>query len=65
MSLNAAVREGLIPYNPATGVQRLPSEHREMDSLRRDEIPRCLRGTSPIYRPLATLLFASGARISR
>src|SRR4051794_33421323 len=64
VSLNAAVREGLIPYNPAAGVQRLPSEHREMDYLRRDEIPRYLRAASPIYRPLATLLLATGARIS-
>lgn len=64
VSLNAAVREGLIPYNPAAHVQRLPPEHREMDYLRRDEIPRYLRAASPIYRPLATLLLATGARVS-
>ena len=62
--LNDACRKGKIARNPAAGVQRLPAAHVERDYLRLDEIPRYLDACTPIYRPLAELLIATGMRIS-
>jgi integrase len=61
--LNHAVRDGLIPANPARAVQRLPDDHMERDYLRLEEIPIYLDGCSDLYRPLAELLIATGMRI--
>lgn len=63
-ALGFAAREGRIPANPALGVERLPLGHVEPDWLRLHEIPLYLDGCSPVYRPLAQLLIASGLRIS-
>jgi integrase len=59
----------LIPTNPASSAGRrdrlkLPSEHREMDYLRLDEIPTYLAACSVAYRPLAEVLLGTGLRIS-
>jgi len=62
--LNDAVKDGLIPTNPALRVQRLPPAHIERDDLRLDEVPLYLDACSEIHRPLAELLIGSGLRIS-
>lgn len=62
--LNAAVKDGVIATNPATGVQRFPRAHLERDYLRLKEIPAYLDACSDQYRPLAALLIGTGARIS-
>ena len=66
--LGQAKDEGIIASNPARGTRKrslkLAEQHREMDYLRLDEIPRYLAACSPRYRPLATLLIATGMRIS-
>jgi integrase len=62
--LNHAVERGAITGNPALRVTRLPDEHREMDYLRLDEIPRYLEACADYYRPLAEVLIATGLRIS-
>jgi integrase len=61
--LNHAVRDGLIPVNPARAVQRLPDDHVERDYLRLDEIPVYMDACSDVYRPLAEMLIATGMRI--
>lgn len=61
-ALNRAVKDGLITHNPAAGVT-LPTEHREMDYLRLEEIPVYLAACHDRYRPLAELLLATGVRI--
>lgn len=62
--LNAAVKDGVIATNPATGVQRFPRAHIERDYLRLPEIPAYLDACSDHYRPLAALLIGTGTRIS-
>lgn len=70
VALADAKADRLIVENPAvvTGSKRerikLPAEHKEMDFLRIEEIPRYLDGCSDTYRPLAELLIATGLRIS-
>ncbi len=62
--LNEAVKERLIPTNPALGIQRLPSAHIERDYLRLREIPLYLDTCIPVYRPVAETLIGTGTRIS-
>lgn len=62
--LNAAVKEKLIPRNPALGIERFPLGHIERDYLRMLEIPRYLECCSDLYRPLAEVLLRDGLRIS-
>jgi integrase len=70
LALGHAEEDGLIARNPAAsrpGARErimLPAEHREMDYLRLDEIPRYLDACSALYRPLAEVLIACGLRIS-
>lgn len=61
-SLNAAVRDGHIPTNPALG-HRLPtSERPDMICLSRDDFGRLLENITEHWRPLVEFLVASGAR---
>jgi integrase len=62
--LNAAVKEKLIPRNPALEIERFPLDHVERDYLRMLEIPRYLESCSDLYRPLAEVLLRDGLRIS-
>lgn len=68
--LGHLVDDGVIARNPAAsrpGVReriKLPPVHREMDYLRREEIPRYLDACIDWYRPLAEVLIACGMRIS-
>ncbi|HEY2601871.1 MAG TPA: tyrosine-type recombinase/integrase, partial [Thermoleophilaceae bacterium] len=70
VALGHAQEDGLIAANPAASTPgsrdriKLPSEHREMDFLRLNEIQTYLEACSPGYRPLAEVLIACGLRIS-
>lgn len=61
-ALNAAVRAGRIPSNPAAG-QRLPSsERQEMVCLSQEDFARLLDNIAEFWRPLVEFLVASGCR---
>lgn len=61
-ALNAAVRAGHIPSNPAAG-QRLPtSERRETIYLTQDDFVRLLSNVTEFWCPLVEFLVASGCR---
>jgi integrase len=61
-ALNAAVRAGRIPSNPAAG-QRLPSsERQEMVCLSHADFSRLLGNIPEFWRPLVEFLVASGCR---
>ena len=61
-ALNAAVRAGRIPANPAAG-QRLPTgERKEMVCLTREDFARLLDNITEYWRPLVEFLVASGCR---
>jgi integrase len=61
-ALNAAVRAGRIPSNPAAG-HRLPtSERKAMVCLSRDDFARLLDSVTEPWRPLVEFLVASGCR---
>jgi integrase len=60
--LDAAVVERLIRINPATGTSLPRKVHREMRFLTPPEITRLLAASPDIYRPLITLLLATGLR---
>lgn len=61
-ALNAAVRAGHIPSNPAAG-QRLPvSEREEMVCLTGEEFAKLLAAVTEPWRPLVEFLVASGCR---
>ena len=61
-ALNAAVRAGRIPSNPAAG-QRLPtSERQEMVCLSHEDFARLLNNITEYWRPLVEFLVASGCR---
>jgi integrase len=61
-ALNAAVRAGHIPSNPAAG-QRLPtSERQEMICLTQDDFVRLLSNITEFWCPLVEFLVASGCR---
>jgi len=61
-ALNAAVRAGHIPSNPAAG-QRLPtSERQEMVCLGQEDFARLLGNIPQFWRPLVEFLVASGCR---
>lgn len=62
--LNEAVKDRLMPFNPALQVPRLPVEDIERDYLRLHEIPVYLDSCSPVYRPVAETLIGAGGRIS-
>ena len=62
--LNAAVKDRLMPFNPALQVPRLPPANIERDYLRLHEIPVYLDSCSDVYRPLAETLVGAGSRIS-
>jgi integrase len=64
VSLNAAVADRLMPFNPALQVPRLPPGNIERDYLRLHEIPVYLDSCSDLYRPLAETLVGAGSRIS-
>jgi integrase len=61
-ALNAAVRAGRIPTNPASG-QRLPtSERAEMVCLTQEDFARLLDNVTDHWKPLVEFLVASGCR---
>ena len=61
-ALNAAMRAGHIPSNPAAG-QRLPtSERADMVCLSRDDVARLIGAVTEHWRPLVEFLVASGCR---
>jgi integrase len=65
-ALNAAVKQGKMPANPAAG-RRLPrgegdSDEQEMRMLSRDEFALLLASTTEYWRPLVEFLVTSGAR---
>ena len=64
-ALNAAVRAGKIPSNPAQG-RRLPkrkaSEAHEMRMLTRAEFDRLHAATAPSWRPMIAFMVSSGMR---
>lgn len=63
-ALNAAVRAGRIPTNPALG-QRMPtSEREEMTCLSHEDFARLLDNVTDHWKPLVEFLVASGARWS-
>ena len=61
-ALNAAVRDGRIPTNPALG-QRLPtSERPDMICLSHEDFARLLSNVTEHWQPLVEFLVASGCR---
>lgn len=63
-ALNAAVRAGRIPSNPAAG-QRMPtSERPDMICLTRDDFARLLGNITDHWKPPVEFLVASGCRWS-
>jgi hypothetical protein len=50
VTLNHAVRRGLIPRNPCADVRALPVERVELDYLRLDEIGRYVDACAPVLR---------------
>lgn len=62
--LNAAVREGRMPANPAAGVRLPRTVAREMVFLTPDEFALLRAGFSPRWWPLLDFLVASGCRFS-
>lgn len=61
-ALNAAVKDGRIPSNPALG-QRLPTTERaEMICLSHEDFARLLENVSGYWQPMVEFLVASGAR---
>ena len=64
VALNEAQRRGLLSRNPCTAVPALPVDRAELDYLRLDEIESYLDACAAYYRPLASFLIGTGARIS-
>jgi integrase len=64
VALNEAERGGLLSRNPCTGVPALPVDRAELDYLRLDEIEPYVDACAAYYRPLASFLIGTGARIS-
>ena len=64
IALNEAQRRGLLSRNPCSGVPALPVDRAELDYLRLDEIEPYLAACAAYYRPLASFLIGTGARIS-
>jgi integrase len=64
VTLNHAVRRGLIPRNACADVRALPVERTELDYLRLDEIGRYVDASAPYYELLARTLIGTGARVS-
>jgi integrase len=61
-ALNAAVRDGRIPSNPAAGQRPPVSERQDMVCLSREEFTRLLEASTKPWRPLVEFLVASGCR---
>ncbi len=66
--LHRAVRDGVIPHNPALDIDRdeplkLPRDEPSMLYLNRDDARRYLDACPDWYRPLAELLIGTGARL--
>ena len=61
-ALNAAVRAGIIPSNPAVGIRLPRSEQAEMVFLTREEFGQLLVGFTERWRPLVEFMVLSGAR---
>lgn len=61
-ALNAAVRAGLIPSNPAEGIRLPRSEKAEMVFLTHGEFLLLLSGFTDRWKPLVEFLVASGVR---
>lgn len=61
-SLNAAVRAGLIPVNPALGTRIPRTEREEMTILTHKEFDILLEGFTEYWRPLVRFMVLSGAR---
>ncbi|MDH6199251.1 integrase [Mycobacterium frederiksbergense] len=62
-ALNTAVRQGLIPSNPALGTRIPRTPRAEMVCLDADEVELFAGCFTPYWRPLTRFLVASGARI--
>jgi integrase len=62
--LNVAVKEGLMPANPAAGVRLPRTVQREMTFLTKDEYALLRAAFSDRYQPLLDFLVASGCRFS-
>jgi integrase len=62
--LNAAVRDGHIPANPATGIRLPRTVRREMCFLTRPEFDLLKSGFTERWHPLLDLLVTSGCRFS-
>jgi len=62
--LNAAVREGLMPANPAAGVRLPRTVAREMTFLTQEEYALLRAGFTQRYQPLLDFLVVSGCRFS-
>lgn len=61
-ALNAAVRAGRIPSNPAASQRLLTSERQEMVCLSQEDFARLLGNINEFWRPLVEFLVASGCR---
>jgi len=62
--LNAAVRDGLLPANPAAGVRLPRTVSREMNFLTTDEYQLLRAAFTSHWHPLLDFLVASGCRFS-
>lgn len=62
--LNAAVRDGLMPANPAAGIRLPRTVAREMTFLTKQEYALLRSGFTSRYQPLLDFLVASGCRFS-
>jgi integrase len=65
VTLNHAVRRGLLPRNPCADVRALPVERAELDYLRLDEIGRYVDACAPYYELLARTLIEPRATRTR
>lgn len=62
-ALNIAVKDGLIPSNPAAGTRLPRTARKEMVYLTSDELKVFVECFTPHWRPLVKFLATSGARI--
>ena len=63
-ALKAALRDGLIPSNPAAGARLPRTERGEQRHLSHDEFAALLTEIPERWRPMVRFLVASGARLS-
>lgn len=62
-ALNAAVRAGKIPSNPAMGARLPRTERAEMRMLTPEEFATLIEHTSEYWRPMLRFMVTSGARL--